>query len=145
MDVSDSKINNLQASSSQKSPKRTISVQSVGEVVCPPNVIQFGISVFSTKETLEAAQGSVKRRTDYILQVFRNNGIKEKTWKFSTDISRQGDDNCVRVQTNIVVDCDSVLKCETVRNLLIEKLDSSSVHFTPVTYHHLSQDKEEKR
>ena len=144
MDLSDSKINNLQTSSFQKSPKRTISVQSVGEVICPPNVIQFGISVFSTKDTLEAAQGSVKRRTDYILQVFRNNVIKEKSWKLSTNISRQ-DDDCVQVQADIVVDCDGVQKCETVRNLLIEKLDSSSVRFTPVTYHHLSEDKEEKR
>ena len=112
--------------------------------VLPNYVIQFGISVFSTKDTLEAAQGSVKRRTDYILQVFRNNGIKEKSWKLSTNISRQ-DDDCVQVQTDIVVDCDGVLKCETVRNLLIEKLDSSSVRFTPVTYHHLSEDKAEKR
>ena len=118
-------------------------MQSVGEARCPPSVIQFGVSVCSVKSTLEAAQDSVKRRTDYILQTLRNNGIKEKSYKCSTDI-RKADDS-VRVQTDILIGCDSVDKCEIVRNFLIEKLESSLVQLTPVRYHHLFEDQEEKR
>ena len=147
MSASDPKMNNIQqqASSSTivQSPARTISVQSTGEAQCPLSHLTFGVSVYSVKDSLEAAQGSVKRRTDYIIQVLRNNGLKEKDYKCSTDISRRGE--CVRVQTDVLIDFDGVSKCETVRNLLIEKLDASSVQITAITCQHLFKDKEEKR
>ncbi len=112
---------------------------------CPPSHahLTFGVSVYSVKDSLEAAQGSVKRRIDYIVQVLRNNGLKEKDYKCSIDISRRGE--CVRVQTDVLIDFDGVSKCETVRNLLIEKLDASSVQITAITCQHLFEDKEEKR
>ena len=148
MNASDPKMNNVQqqqhaSSTIVQSPARTISVQSSGEAQCPPSHLTFGVSVCSVKDSLEAAQGSVKRRTDYIIQVLRNNGLKEKDYKCSTDISRRGE--CVRVQTDILIDFDGVSRCETVRNLLIEKLDASSVQITAVTCQHVFEDKEEKR
>lgn len=145
MDTSDTKINNIQANNTTIQPlSRIVSVQSIGEVQCPPSLVKFGVIVSSVKESVEAANLSVKRRADYIIQVLRNNGIKEKSYKCSTDIFRK-DSECVRVQTDFLIECESVSKCEAARNLLIEKLDASSVQFTSVTYHHLFEDREEKR
>ena len=121
--------------------KRTISVQAAGEAVCPPDIIEFLISVTSSKETVEAAQTSVKRRTDYVLQALKNNGIKERCIKCSSEINK-GEN--VSVQTDIIVQSDSLLVSETVRNLLIGKLDPS-VRFGPITYHHSSEIKVAKR
>lgn len=143
MEVSDSKSNSTKVGYAHKS-KRTVSVQSLGEVVCPPDVIQLGLSVFSTKDTLEAAQESVQRRTDYIFQVLRLNSIKETSTKCSTNITKE-EDGCVQVRTDITVSCDSIVKFETIRNLLMEKMDSSSVHISPISYHHSSGSKEDKR
>jgi len=143
MDTSDQ---NKQASGNDsmlKAPSRIISVQSIGESRCQPSVVQFGVSVSSSKDSLEAAQASVKRRIDYIVQVLHNNGLKDKNYNSSTDISRSDDNVCL--QTGILVECDSVARCESVRNLLIEKLDASSVQFSPVTFHHVFEDQEEKR
>ncbi len=146
MDASaDTKISNVQAQTASGAvlKSRTISVQSIGEAQSPPSSLNFGVLVYSVKDSLEAAQASVKRRTDYITQVLRNSGIKERSYKISTDISRRGE--CMRVQTDILVEADSVSKCETVRNLLIEKMDSSSVQFTAVTCHHRYEDTEGMR
>ncbi len=146
MDTSETtKMNNLPAETTSGTvfKSRTISVQSMGEAQCPPSTLNFSLSVFSVKDSLEAAQASVKRRTDYIIQVLRNSGIKERSYKISTNISRSGE--CMRVQTDILMETESVSKCETVRNLLIEKLDASSVQFTRVTCCHHYPDTEEKR
>ena len=143
MDTSEQRINNSQDNQAIfKSPSRSISVQAVGEAQCPPSTINFGVTVSSVKDSLEAAQSSVKRRVDYIIQVLRNNGLREKSYKCSSEITRS--EECVRVQTDILVECESVSRCETVRNLLIEKLDSS-VQVTTVTFHHLYEHREKKR
>lgn len=123
------------------SPKRTISVQATGEVCCPPDVIKFSITVHSSKDSLEAAQLSVKRRTEYIVNVLHNNKFKDKDIKCSTDITKG---EMAVVQSDVYVQSDSLSKCETVRNLLIEKLDSS-VQFSPITFHHTVEVKEAKR
>ncbi len=122
--------------------KRSISVHATGEVVCPPDILEFLISVSSTKETIESAQQSVKRRTEYILQVLRNNGVKESCIRSASEISK-GEES-VAVQTSILVQTDGLTKCETVRNLLIEKLDRS-VHFGPINCYHSLEAKENKR
>ena len=143
MDLSGTGTNNTQRTPSKATNARTISVQATSEVVCHPDVVQFGVTVFSSKDSHEAAQTSVKRRTDYILQVLRNNGIKEsKNVKMSTTVSRG--DGEFTVQSKVLVEHGDLSKCEIVRNLLIEKMDSS-IQFTPITFHHSSEIKELKR
>ena len=126
---------------SENAPKRTISVHATGEAACPPDVLQFIVSVSALKDTVESAQTSVKRRTDYILQVLRNNGIKDRCIHCSSEISRG---ESVSMQTDVMVRADSLVKCETVRNLLVEKMDPS-VRFTPISYHHTPETKDSKR
>ena len=90
--------------------KRTITVHASSEIACPPDLCSLTISVSSTKETAEAAQNSVKRRGEYIMQVLCNNSIKERLVRKSTDVNRVSEDE-VCVQT------DSLQVCEAVRNL----------------------------
>ena len=143
MDQSRTGTDNVQRTVATVSSRRTISVHASSEVVCPPDVVQFGINVSSSKETHEAAQTSVKRRTDYILQVLRNNGIKDsKNVKMSTNVTRGESD--FSVQSEVYVEHGDLSKCEVIRNLLIEKMDSS-IQFTPITCHHSPEIKELKR
>ena len=127
--------------------RSTISVESSAEVTALPDTIQFTVSIYNSKETVEDAMASVKRRTDYITQVIRKNGVKNDNVIISTEITKglgshssgdreepQGDtDQWATVSTDVVVNCDTLLKCETIRNVLIEKLDSS-VQFSNVTF-----------
>jgi hypothetical protein len=123
--------------------KRTISVHASGEVTTLPDVIQFTVAVHSSKETVEEAQTSVKRRTDYISQVTRKNGIKADGVFISTEVSKgvgrgtePGDlvgTSLAAVCTEVVIKCDTLLKCETVRNILVEKMDSS-VQFSHIGF-----------
>ena len=132
---------NRSKASGETAAKRTISVHATGEVACPPDILDFLISVSSSKDTVEAAQLSVKRRTEYILQVLRNSGIREGSIKCSSEISRR---ESVTFQTDILVECNSLPKCETARNLLMEKMDPL-VYFGPIGYHHSPEGKEGKR
>ena len=143
MDQPENGTNNIQRSGATLSSRRTISVNATSEVICPPDTIQFGITVCSRKDTHEAAQTSVKRRTDYIMQVLRNNGIRDsKNVKISTDVSRG--ENEFTVQSEVLVEHSDLAKCEVIRNLLIEKMDSS-IQFTPITCHYSPEIKEQKR
>ena len=126
--------------------RRTISVHSSGEVTSLPDVIKFTLSVHSSKEILEDAQASVKRRTDYIAQVARKTGVKTTGVTLCTEVgkesgreSEQGD--LTTVSTDAVIECDTFQKCEAIRNVLVEKLDSS-VQFSPVTFWHSTEAKE---
>lgn len=143
MDQPETRANNVQRTAATVSSRRTISVHATSEVVCPPDIVQFGITVCSSKDTHEAAQTSVKRRTDYIMQVLRNNGIRDnKNIKMLTDVKRE---ECeFTVQSEILVEHGDLSKCELIRNLLIEKMDSS-IQFTPIACHHSPQNKESKR
>ena len=122
--------------------RRTISVHASGEVTSLPDVIQFTVTAHSSKDTVEEAQASVKRRTDYIAQVARKNGIKNNGIAISTEVSKgvgkemeQGDlgGSWAAVCTEVVIKCDTLSKCEAIRNILVEKMDSS-VHFSPVIF-----------
>ena len=136
MDGTSSQIENKRWTKS-----RIISVQATGEVFWPPDLLQFNVLISSSKDSIEAAQESVKRRTDYILQVLRNNGIKDHDTKCSTEIIR-GEQAVV--YTNILVGCGSVAVCEQIRNKLMEKLDSS-VQFSEVTCQHTLEARANKR
>ena len=131
--------------------KSTISVHSSGEVTTLPDIIEFTITVESSKESAEDAQASVKRRTDYISQVIRKNGVKSNDVTVSTEVSKESviqkedtQSEVVTVHCDMVVKCDSLLRCETIRNVLIEKMDSS-VHFSPVSFCHSPEAKQTGR
>ena len=123
--------------------KRTITVHASSEIACPPDLCSLTISVSSTKETAEAAQNSVKRRGEYIMQVLRNNSIKERLVRKSTDVNRVSEDE-VCVQTSLLVQTDSLQACEAARNLVIEKMDAT-VQCSTICLHHSPESKAEGR
>lgn len=131
--------------------KSSISVHSSGEVTSLPDVIEFTVTVHSCKETIEDAQTSVKRRTDYIMQVARKNGIRNT--QVCSEVSKgigkekeQGDlvGSWAAVCSEVVIKCDSLLQCETIRNILVEKMDSS-VQFSQVSFCHSTEARQEGR
>ncbi len=131
--------------------KNSISVHSSGEVTTQPDIIQFTITVQSSKESAEDAQASVKRRIDYITQVIRKNGVKNNDVTMSTEVSKESvvqkedtQSEVVTVHCDVVVSCDSLLRCETIRNVLIEKMDSS-VQFSLVSFWHSPEAKQTGR
>ena len=116
--------NSTRNCASSAATRRIITVQASGEVACKPDLFSFAICVTSTKENVETAQNSVKRRIEYILQVLRNNGIKERRVERSTDVNRASESEvCVRV--NLQVESESLQACEVSRNLLVEKMDAT--------------------
>lgn len=136
--------------------KHCISVQATGEVTALPDVVQFTISVRSTKETADEAQASVKRRTDYVSQVIKKHGVHGV--ESSTEVSKSAGNNVnllvnaassqvdelVTVTTDMDVKCDSLSKCEAIRNLLIEKMDAT-VRFSAVTFSISTECKQKSR
>ena len=123
--------------------KRTITLSASSEVACPPDLYCFAVSVTSTKESSEAAQNSVKRRSEYIMQVLRNNSIKERHVEKFTDINRVSEDG-VCVRENILVKGDNLQACEAARNLLIAKMDAT-VQCSAIDLLHSPAHKTEKR
>lgn len=131
--------------------KNSISVHSSGEVTSLPDIIEFTVTILSSKDTVEDAQASVKRRVDYITQVIRKNGVKNNNVTVCTEINREsvspvGGSPAEKaiVSTDVEVKCDNLSKCETIRNVLIEKMDTS-VQFSPVSFWHSTEAKETGR
>ena len=104
--------------------RRSITVHASSEALCLPDVFSLAVSISSVKDAPEAAQSSVKRRSEYILQVFRNSGIKEKRVERSTHVSRRGEDE-VSVRMELLAKADSLQACETARNVIVTKMDST--------------------
>lgn len=126
----------------QRSPKRSISVMASGISVCPPDHFSFDVTVSSTKSILEEAQASVKRRGDYILQVLRNHNVK--TVQSVTDVWTECNGEEHVVEMGISVQCGEVDKCCKVRNVIMEKLDSSSVQCSSIMCSHSPEQKTNK-
>ena len=105
---------------------RTLSIHAVGEVECSPDTFTFTITIVSSKTSLEEAQSSVKRRSDYVLQVLHNTEIK--TVHIVNDITR-GD--TIEAKRIITINNKNFEKCRKARSVLIEKLDDS-VHCSPI-------------
>ena len=116
------------------SPKRTISVMASGVAVCSPDTFSFNVTVCSTKSALTEAQASVKRRGDYILQVLRNHNIRNI--RSLTDMWTEANGEEHVVEMSISVQCGDVEKCSKVRNTIMEKLDSPSVHCSSIGCSH---------
>lgn len=111
--------------------RRTITVDAESELLCSPDQFSLLVSVSSIKESAEAAQNSVQRRTQYILQVLRNHGMRDKNVETTTHVSRSGKDGSVTVRVDIRGNSDDAQSCETARNLILTKMDAS-VHCSVV-------------
>lgn len=123
------------------SGKRSITIHDVGEVFKYPDVIEFTVSVCSSKDSIEAVKTSVKRRVDYILQTLRSHGIGEKSVIVSTDINRgEG----YEMRSDVLVQHNNAQQCQSARNFLVEKLDPSVV-ISPISCHCSSAIKEQLR
>ena len=123
------------------SGKRSITIHDVGEVSKCPDIIKFTVSVCSSKDSIESVKASVKRRVDYILQTLRSHGIGGKSVTVSTDINRgEG----YEIRSDVLVQHSNVQQCQTARNFLVEKLDSSVV-ISPISCHCSSTIKEQLR
>ena len=123
------------------SGKRSITIHDVGEVSKCPDLIKFTVSVCSSKDSIESVKASVKRRVDYILQTLRSHGIGEKSVTVSTDVNRgEG----YEMRSDVLVQHSNVQQCQTARNFLVEKLDSSVV-ISPISCHCSSIIKEQLR
>ena len=121
--------------------KRSITVHDVGEISRYPDVIKFTVSVCSCKDSIESVKGSVKRRVDYTLQTLRSHGIGEKSITVSTDINRgEG----YEMRSDVLVQHNNAQQCQSARNFLVEKLDSSVV-ISPISCHCSSAIKEQLR
>ena len=129
-------------SSIHHSSKRTISVMASGVAMCSPDTFSFNVTVCSTKSALTEAQTSVKRRGDYILQVLRNHSIKNV--RSLTDMWTEGNGEEHVVEMSISVQCVDVEKCCKVRNTIMEKLDSPSVHCSSIGCSHTPEWKASK-
>ena len=121
--------------------ERSITIHDVGEVSKYPDVIKFTVSVCSSKDSIESVKASIKRRIDYILQTLRSHGIGEKSITVSTDINRgEG----YEMRSDVLVQHSNAQHCQTARNILVEKLDSSVV-ISPISCHCSSAIKEQLR
>lgn len=121
--------------------KRSITIHDVGEISRHPDVIRFTLSVCSCKDSIESVKASVKRRIDYILQTLRSHGIGEKSVTVSTDINRgEG----YEMRSDVLIEHSNAQQCQSARNFLVEKLDSSVV-ISPISCHCSSIIKEQLR
>ena len=103
--------------------RRTISVHAEGEAKCLPDLFTFTITVTHTKEKLDEAQSSVKRRTNYILQVLRNHGYHDNNIRLMEEVTKFEALN--KIKCVIIVDGKEIDKLLAARNILTEKMDSS--------------------
>ena len=108
-----------------------------GVVVCGPDVFSFCVTIVSSKPVLSDARTSVKRRGDYILQVLRNHSVKNV--QSVTDSMSEADRDEHTVEMSVSVDCGDIDKCCEVRDLIMNKLDSPSVHCSTIQCSHSPQ------
>ncbi|CAG2209541.1 Interleukin-1 receptor-associated kinase 1-binding protein 1 [Mytilus edulis] len=102
---------------------RQIQVSAIGEVTHPPDRCKLVIKIVSEKNDVEEAKSSVKRRFDYVLQTLHNHSIKESDIKVYKNMRRV--DSMYSLETIIEVMFCEVHKCQTVSNILVEKLDET--------------------
>ena len=137
----------LQQSENPGKILRTLSVQGQGDVKCTPDTFQMTVCVTSSKPSLEEAQTSVKKRTDYIQQVSRNHGVSGECIKLHTDIYHDNNNNSqlqsVTVDARMNITTGDIDKCRKIRNILIEKLSGSiqcnSIHCSISSKHRAAQ------
>ncbi|XP_041352602.1 interleukin-1 receptor-associated kinase 1-binding protein 1-like [Gigantopelta aegis] len=112
---------------------RDIRVTAVGEVSLPPDRCRITIQVTSKKESPQDAKNSVSRRLDYIIQSLQNHSVKDsdiQTYKHMTRV-----DCLYHMCVELRVQFADLHKCQTVSNLLVEKLDETVHVSVPEMFH----------
>ncbi|XP_062511132.1 interleukin-1 receptor-associated kinase 1-binding protein 1 homolog [Corticium candelabrum] len=112
---------------------RSIMVSGVAAVEVAPDQILLSVSVVSSKNSVEEAKSSVKRRCDYIKQVLRNHSLKENEYETSTAVWK--DQNAWNVRSDFSVPFVDASVCEKVENVLVEKLQTGVLVSRPVFSH----------
>lgn len=122
---------------------RQIKVSAVGEVTHPPDRCKLVVKIVSQKNNVEEAKSSVTRRLEYVLQTLYNHSIKESDIKVFKNMRRV--DTMYSFETLIEVMFCEIHKCQTVSNILVEKLDETvtvclpEFSHAPQTLHNLRQ------
>lgn len=103
--------------------QQMVEVSATGELCLPPDRCAIHISVSSSKEQVQDVKNSVQRRVDYIMQTLHNHQIKEADIHTNKVLRRI--DSIYYLTTEVQVQFSDFPKSESLRNLLVEKLDDS--------------------
>lgn len=129
--------NSTPSSAVIKGSLREIHVRAVGEQRLHPDRVKIVIVIANQKETAEEVKASVARREEYVLQAIKNQGVGEDQVHVSKSLTRlepledNNDKNLFRFTVQITAYFADLHKCETLSNLLVEKLDPSTVRVIP--------------
>ncbi|XP_072307351.1 interleukin-1 receptor-associated kinase 1-binding protein 1 homolog [Eucyclogobius newberryi] len=112
---------------------RELQVTGSAELCVPADRASVRVRVSSSKETVNEASDSVSRRLDYILQCFRQHGVKDEDTVMCKFLRRE--ENLYHVDLEATATFSDFSKMERVCGALLEKLDKS-VTVGLSYYHH---------
>ncbi|KAK7907155.1 hypothetical protein WMY93_015767 [Mugilogobius chulae] len=98
-------------------------VTGTAELCYPADRASVRVRVSSSKESINEASNSVSRRLDYILQCFRQQGVKDKDTLMRKFLQREEDQ--YHVNAEVTVAFSDFTKMEQVCRALLEKLDKN--------------------
>ena len=109
-----------------ENPLRTLTVHGQGATECNPDKFQMTVLLTSSKASIEEAEASVKKRSDYVLQVLRNHGMNSECVKLHTTVNQDDQKQVNSIKTNVkVLGCDFD-RISQARGVVLEKLGSSA-------------------
>ncbi|CAG5122955.1 unnamed protein product [Candidula unifasciata] len=112
---------------------RHIVVTGVGELTLQPDRFSLTITCKSSKENVQDAKNSVRRRLDYIVQTLKNYSLTESDYRIYQHV--QHSESMVNVSCEIEAHFTDLNKCQSVSNLLAEKLGPGVTVSLPGCYH----------
>ncbi|KAK7108380.1 interleukin-1 receptor-associated kinase 1-binding protein 1-like [Littorina saxatilis] len=112
---------------------RQIQVTGVGEVSVPPDRFSLTIRISSKKDNVQDAKNSVTRRLDYVKQTLTNHNVQESDQQQYKHMHRV--ESMVHLDVEMRVQFSDLQRCQSVANLLVEKLDSSVSVSLPECFH----------
>ncbi|ELU12435.1 hypothetical protein CAPTEDRAFT_172690 [Capitella teleta] len=124
---------NVASQSQNASGNNQIQVTATGEVSKPPDRCRVFISVKSSKDQVQDAKNSVVRRLDYVIQTLNNHQIRESEIHVTKVLRREN--TLYAYQADITAHFVDFNKCQSICNLLVEKLDESVHVALPEFYH----------
>lgn len=129
----DSDTENISKPNVKTPPIREIQVGAVGEQRLNPDQVKIVVVIANQKESVEEVKSSVTRREEYVLQAIKNHGVKEDKVAVSKSLTRseEGEQAGFRFSIQITAYFSDFQKCESLSNLLVEKLDPLTVRVNP--------------
>lgn len=110
-----------------------IQVSARGEISMAPDRGVVVISVGSVKDQAQEVKNSVTRRLDYIIQTLNNHNVKENEMRVSKTLQRM--DGLYHMRADVTVEFTDFIRCQSLSNLLVEKLDESVKVSSPEFFH----------